>query len=206
VFTGIIQQVGEVVSLETVGPVPKLQVAQRSFANVEVGESIAVNGCCLTVVRGQAVLEFNLSEETLARTSLGQLEPGAPVNLERSPSLSEGFRFGGHQVTGHVDTLGKVLAIQKVEGSWRFDFEAPEEFLDLLIDKGSIAIDGISLTVNEPTDGHFWVAVIPHTFENTIMNTYRPEQVVNLEFDLVGKYVVQTVKRFLASVPNLPNF
>ncbi|MFN7171832.1 MAG: riboflavin synthase [Fimbriimonadaceae bacterium] len=200
-FTGIVQQMGKVLSLENVGSVPKLRVAQRSFANIELGESIAVNGCCLTVVCGQDILEFDLSEETLARTSLGQLEPGAPVNLERSPALSEVFRFGGHQVSGHIDTLGKVLAVKEVEGSWRFDFQAPEEFSELLIDKGSVAIDGISLTVNEPTDGHFWVAVIPHTFERTIMNTYRPERAVNLEFDLVGKYVVQTVKRFLERNP-----
>ncbi|QDU68871.1 riboflavin synthase [Engelhardtia mirabilis] len=165
-----------------------------------IGESIAVSGACLTVVElvrpgtrepwhdPAADLVFDLSQETLDRTWMGELSAGRRVNLERS--LRMGDRLGGHMVSGHVDGRGTVRAIEREgDGGWRFTFEVEADYERYLIDKGSVALDGISLTVIEPQDGRFDVAVIPHTFAETSLGTAQVGQPVNVEVDGVAKWI-----------------
>jgi riboflavin synthase len=161
----------------------------RGFENDpwKVGESVAVNGCCLTVVSTSDGLQFDLSPETLKRTSLGQLRAGDHINLERA--MRADGRFGGHIVQGHVDATGTVASITAGENASVFRFEAPSEFLKFMIDKGSITIDGISLTIVDLKDATFDVWVIPHTLEETNLGERSPGDKVNLEFDVIGKYV-----------------
>ncbi|HVX16903.1 MAG TPA: riboflavin synthase [Acidimicrobiales bacterium] len=183
-FTGIVEELGSVVSLDG----GRLRVAARKVLDgVALGDSTAVNGCCLTVVAwGDGWWEADLSEETLARTALGGLAPGDPVNLERPVRLAD--RLGGHLVQGHVDGVGQVrVAAPDLEVA------APPDILRYLVPKGSITVDGISLTVVEVRDGSFTVAVIPHTAEVTTLGGRVPGDPVNLEIDVVAKYVERLV-------------
>lgn len=159
---------------------------------VKVGESVAVNGCCLTVVSAKPNLRFELSEETLSRTSLGQLSSGDRVNLERA--MKADGRFGGHIVQGHVDATGKLLEVRLTEQAHVMSFSYPAEYERYLIEKGSLAVDGISLTVVNPAMLAFEVWVIPHTWENTNLSSMKEGQVVNLEFDMVAKYLEKLVR------------
>lgn len=184
-FTGIVQALGKVRQLDNL----VLEIdAPATFAGegYEEGESIAINGCCLTVV-GFDPLRFDLSEETLARTDLGDLAAGAQVNLERAMTPKD--RFGGHIVQGHVDATGELIAIEPQEGSSVFRFRIPEEYARYLIDKGSITIDGISLTVVRPEGDTFETWIIPHTLAHTNLGTRKAGDQVNLEFDVIAKYV-----------------
>lgn len=185
-FTGIIEGLGKVRSLEN--GVLLIDVAP-GFADEpwKLGESVAVNGCCLTVVESPDGLRFDLSPETLKRTSLGQLKSGAKVNLERA--MRADGRFGGHIVQGHVDATGEVVSITPKESSTVFRFNAPAEFSRYMIDKGSITIDGISLTIVDLHEATFDVWVIPHTLEETNLGERKVGDKVNLEFDLIAKYV-----------------
>jgi riboflavin synthase len=157
------------------------------------GESIAVSGCCLTVVGGgNSALEFDLSAETLARTCFGEFEPGRVVNLERALKLDD--RLGGHLVSGHVDGVGRITAIEDShDGGVRMGFEVPAGFERYLIEKGSVTIDGISLTVVEPRGQRFDVALISETLAKTNLGSARVGQRVNLEADLVGKWIERLV-------------
>jgi riboflavin synthase len=190
VFTGIIQAVGIVQSLEA--GVLAIQ-SPTAFApkGFDLGESISISGCCLTVVEavgGDAwTLKFDLSPETVNRTSLGCLGRGSRVNLERA--MVANGRFGGHVVQGHVDTTGSLASITEAENSWIYRFETSLEFDRYLIDKGSITIEGISLTVVEPSRGVFDTWIIPHTLQETNLGSKRPGDAVNLEFDVIAKYV-----------------
>src|SRR5208283_3797227 len=163
-FTGIVQTVGKVRSLLKGVLVvdPKAAPGDEPW---HIGESVSISGCCLTIVGFEDGLRFDLSEETLKRTSLGDLAPASLVNLERAMSQEE--RFGGHIVQGPVDATGTVLSIEETEQAWIFRFQAPPEFDRYLIDKGSVSVDAISLTVVEPNHGAFDVWIIPHTFEVT---------------------------------------
>lgn len=184
-FTGIVQALGEVRRQENL----VLEVdAPEGFAGMgyDEGESIAINGCCLTVV-GFDPLRFDLSEETLARTDLGDLKAGDRVNLERA--MTAQARFGGHIVQGHVDATGELVSIEPQEGSSVFRFRIPAEYGRYLIDKGSVTIDGISLTVVRPEGDTFETWIIPHTLANTNLGTRQPGDKVNLEFDVIAKYV-----------------
>jgi riboflavin synthase len=168
-----------------------LLIAAGPLANeVDIGESIAVNGCCLTVVRAEGEsIDFQAGEETLSRTNLGRLGPESLVNLERSLIL--GDRWGGHLVTGHVDGLG-TLVERRDEGDWsKFWFQAPAELLRQVASKGSIAVDGVSLTVVDAEAERFSVAVIPHTLAVTTMGRLKVSDQVNLETDLIAKYVAK---------------
>jgi riboflavin synthase len=191
-FTGIVQVVGHVVSLEGGRLVVEAEPPD-GWEPIQAGESVAVNGVCLTALQdGQdgvqpIRLQFDLSEETLARTALRRLEPGRAVNLERALRMSD--RLGGHVVQGHVDGVGRLLSAIENDLSWTYRFEAPEGAGRYLIDKGSIAVDGISLTVVQPEGDEFSVAVIPHTMAHTNLHELQADDPVNLEFDVLAKYV-----------------
>lgn len=186
-FTGIVEGLGKIVSIG--GGVLELiateEMAKEPFWE---GESVAVNGCCLTVIsHPEEPLKFDLSPETLHRTALEDLAPGAVVNLERA--MKADGRFGGHVVQGHVDTTGEIVSITPIENAHIYRFQAPLEYDRYLIDKGSVTVEGISLTVVEPKDGAFDVWIIPHTLEVTNLGKLSVGSRVNLEFDAMAKYV-----------------
>ena len=188
-FTGLVEEVGKVVELRKRSKGAVLKIGCSRVADgTKVGDSVAVNGVCLTVVEiGRNYLEFFISSETLQRSNLGKLATGEPVNLERALKL--GDRLGGHIVQGHVDAVTKVMGIKREGEGYRFLFKLPRAFAHLVIEKGSIAVDGVSLTVASLELETFSVAVIPHTYENTNLKWKRAGSTVNLEFDLIGKYV-----------------
>ena len=188
-FTGIVEEVGRVRSLRRGARSCELTVAARTvLSDVRTGDSIAVNGVCLTVTRFTAsTFSADIMPETLDRSSLGALSPGDAVNLERA--LSANGRFGGHIVSGHIDGTGVVQSIRQDDNAVWFDIEAPASIMRLVVEKGSIAIEGVSLTVARADDRSFSVSVIPHTRAATNLAAKRPGDVVNLENDVVGKYV-----------------
>ena len=189
-FTGIIEGVGRIASLESRGGDVRLKVDVGSlpFDAVQLGESIAVNGVCLTVIEFDAAsFAADASTETLALTTLGTLHAGARVNLERAMRPTD--RLGGHLVSGHVDGVGRVLAIAEDARAQRWRFAAPAALLRYIAKKGSICVDGVSLTVNEVDDESFDVALIPHTVSHTAFAQTHVGDAVNLEIDLVARYV-----------------
>lgn len=189
-FTGLIQGVGRLRSRETRAGDMRLviDIGTLPFADAALGESIAVNGCCLTVVAFDAAsFAVDASNETLALTTLGGLHAGAPVNLERAMQAHE--RFGGHIVSGHVDGVGRVIDIQPDGRAQRWRFAMPPSLAKYVAKKGSICVDGVSLTVNAADDAGFEVALIPHTVSHTVFAHARAGDAVNLEIDLVARYV-----------------
>lgn len=189
-FTGIIEGVGRLAATEARGGDVRLRVDVGSlpFDHVQLGESIAVNGVCLTVIDFDAhSFQADASTETLALTTLGQLAVDAPVNLERAMRPTD--RLGGHLVSGHVDGLGRVLSIHDDARAQRWRFAAPAALLRYIAKKGSICVDGVSLTVNEVDDEGFEVALIPHTVSHTAFAATGVGDAVNLEIDLVARYV-----------------
>jgi riboflavin synthase len=189
-FTGIIQAVGKVSGRETHGGDARLRIAGGSLqlADVAIGDSIAVEGVCLTVVARKATsFEADVSRETLRLTTLGQLRAGAPVNLEKALSL--GQPLGGHLMTGHVDGVGEVRSRKADARSTRFEIEAPAALARYIARKGSIAVNGVSLTVNEVRGNRFGVNLIPHTLAVTTLDGLRTGDRVNLEVDLLARYV-----------------
>ncbi|MGH8062736.1 MAG: riboflavin synthase [Pseudoxanthomonas sp.] len=198
-FTGIIEGVGRLAAIDTRGGDARLSIEAGSlpFDDVRLGESIAVNGVCLTVVVFNAnCFEADASNETLSLTTLGGLTPGAQVNLERAMRPTD--RLGGHLVSGHVDGVGKVLGITPDARAQRWRFAAPQALLRYIAKKGSICVDGVSLTVNEVDEQGFEVALIPHTVANTAFVANSVGDAVNLEIDLVARYV----ERLLATDTN----
>lgn len=190
-FTGLIENIGSVREVRRNAGGAILKVA-CAFAENEyvLGESIAVNGACLTVISfADGAFHADVSPESLARTTLGALKPGDRVNLERALRL--GDRLGGHLVSGHIDTVATLSARQPDGNSQRLTFTLAPEYNRFLIDKGSVAIDGVSLTVNSVTEGGFSVAVIPHTGSHTTLETLRIGYKVNIETDLIAKYVLR---------------
>jgi riboflavin synthase len=189
-FTGLVEETGEVVSLEQMpsGGV-RLSLRAPSIApEAQLGDSVAVNGCCLTVAAKQeGLLRFDLLQETLARTSLGGVQPGGCVNLERA--LAAGGRLGGHFVQGHVDCTAEILALEPRGADVRLEVALPARGARYLVEKGSIAVDGISLTVAEIGEASFVLWIIPHTLERTNLGRRRAGERVNLEYDLLAKYV-----------------
>ena len=196
-FTGIIEEVGEVVDVTDTGNFRTIVVkANTVFDDLRAGSSIAVNGVCLTV-RSMASGTFaaEMSRETLDRTSLGSLKKDTGVNLERP--MRADSRFGGHIVQGHVDGVGLIQLFERQGDAWNLEVEYPETDKRYLVQKGSIAVDGISLTVASfPRANIFSVAIIPHTFENTNLRTARPNDPVNLEFDVLAKYIESLLKPY----------
>jgi len=198
-FTGLIEQVGDVVRTQAAGEQRRL-VIRCGIREFVQGESIAVNGACLTVERSTTG-EFiaYASGETIARTTLGRLKPGDKVNLERALAL--GDRLGGHMVSGHIDCLGKIEKRAEAGESIRFTVSYPAAFSPLMVEKGSVALDGISLTVNECGKGWLSVNIIPATMAETIIPTWKPGAEVNLETDVIGKYVQQMVGPYAPKAP-----
>ncbi len=193
-FTGLIEEVGKVKEvLRKSGGVQLKVESSKVIEDSKVGDSICVNGVCLTVVEVKgSSLTFFLSPETLKRSSLYLLKVGDFVNLERALKLSD--RLGGHILQGHVDTTTKITSIKREGEGFRFTFALPRNFAHLLVEKGSVGIDGISLTVASISYSSFSVAVIPHTYENTNLKLKRTGDLVNLEFDIIGKYVERMLK------------
>jgi riboflavin synthase len=189
-FTGIVEELGAVRSVQHHDGGARIEIeARRVLDDVELGASIAVNGCCLTVVdHGDGWWAADAVTETLDRTGLGDLRAGDPVNLERPVRLAD--RLGGHLVQGHVDAAGAVRAVEPLpDGSVRMAIAAPASVLRYVVEKGSITVDGTSLTVAACTVDDFTVALIPHTLAVTTLGTTRPGDTVNLEVDVLAKYV-----------------
>lgn len=195
-FTGLVQGLGEVASLKGLKLTVSVPDAWPGDPFV-LGESVSINGCCLTVVGFDGGLEFDLSEETLARTTLGGFKVGTKVNLERAMKASD--RFGGHIVQGHVDGLARCLSVEELPGSWHFRFLAPGGARHL-VDKGSVTVDGISLTVVDPMGEEFSLAIIPHTWQVTTLQFTKPGDAVNVEFDILSKHVERLLEPKLAGL------
>jgi len=189
VFTGIVRELGRVVSLEGDQEQARLVVAAPGLApELEIGDSVAVEGCCLTVVgRQDEALAFDLSAETLSRSSIGSLKAGQSANLE--PAIRVGEPLGGHYVQGHVDAVGRVRSLLPEGEGVRIWLELPPDVLRYCVEKGSLTVAGVSLTIAELTDDAVAVALIPHTLEVTTLGKARPGDAVNLEADVIAKYV-----------------
>jgi riboflavin synthase len=189
-FTGIVQSVGRVLEIKERGGDVELTVecGGLDLSGTRAGDSICVSGACLTVTRlDERGCAFDVSRETLDRTTLGALRPGASVNLE--PALRAGDPLGGHYVTGHVDGVAQVVDELPDARSWRVRFEVPEALARYVAPKGSVTLDGVSLTVNEVQGRVFGVNLIPHTREVTTLGLLKPGQAVNLEVDIIARYV-----------------
>jgi riboflavin synthase len=186
-FTGIIHSSGVIEALEKLDAGARLRIRMSSDEQLERGESVAVNGVCLTVIPDGNSFATEISNETLSRTTLGSLSSATRVNLERA--LAVGDRLGGHFVQGHVDTTGTLIS-KKSEGEFAvYRWSFPPDYAPLVVNKGSIAVDGISLTIVEPDDSSFGAALIPETLRRTNLGTARIGERVNLEFDMIAKYV-----------------
>jgi riboflavin synthase len=194
-FTGLIEELGSVLSLAANQRGPRLQIAAPRVAEkIQIGDSVAVNGCCLTVAARQGdQLAFDLLEETIERTNLKTLRRDDRVNLERA--LAADGRLDGHFVQGHVDCAERILALEESGADWRLEVELPAEFAHYVACKGSIALNGISLTVAEVSPQSFTVWIIPHTKTETNLGTARAGDLVNLEFDLLAKYLERMLDR-----------
>jgi riboflavin synthase len=189
VFTGIVETTGQINRAEpTANGGTQLVIGTKLAGELEIGASLALNGCCLTVtaVNGSEI-RFDLLGETLRRTNLGDLKPGDVINLER-PMLANG-RFDGHVVQGHIDTTARIESIESSGSDHRVEVALPESFSRYVVFKGSVAVDGISLTVAELHPDRFVIWIIPHTWQVTNLHQRRPGDRVNLEFDLIAKYV-----------------
>ena len=207
-FTGIIEEVGKIERITSGGSFAKMTVRCRTVLGktsslsgepdpmppTRIGDSIAVNGVCLTVTKLESSsFTADVMPETLRRTAYSALSPGSPVNLERA--MPANGRFGGHIVTGHIDGTGKILSIRKEGNAVWFEIGVPKEIGRMIVEKGSIAIDGISLTVAESrSDDAFKVSIIPHTLAQTALSAKKAGDPVNLETDIVGKYIMKLQK------------
>ncbi len=196
-FTGIVEDVGKIEKkiLQKTGEyLIRIKCNMLNTKNFKLGESIAVNGVCLTVTKsGKTYFETLASLETLSKTNLGNKSVNDHVNLERA--MKANGRFGGHIVSGHVDTLGKVTNVKKAGKSVEYWFRINKKLTKYIIEKGSITIDGISLTINIVRVNTFSVNIIPHTSQNTISNSWLNKSEVNLEFDMIAKYIEKMVKK-----------
>lgn len=196
-FTGLIEEVGSVIALRTANDHTELKIAAPHLAKkMRRGDSVAVNGCCLTLSsRRGSTLGFDLLAETMARTNLRRLQRGELLNLERAMAANE--RFGGHFVQGHIDCVSSILAFQKSGADFRLEIELPPQFGNLIASKGSIAVNGISLTVAEVLPKSFVVWIVPYTKKHTNLERAGGGDLVNLEFDVLAKYVERRLSQFI---------
>ncbi len=188
-FTGLVQDVGRLESIQRRGSGATLKISTAmDWRDFQEGESIAVEGACLTVTSfGEGFFWVDCSPETLERTTLGKLKVGSPLHLERALRLSD--RLGGHLLTGHIDGVGKIKEVKKVDNSLYIELFIPKNLMKYIVEKGSIAIDGVSLTVNKLFTYGISLMIIPHTLEKTHIDHYTPGREVNLEVDILAKYV-----------------
>lgn len=188
-FTGIIEELGKIRAIHKGPSTYQLTIeALKIREDLSLGDSVAVNGVCLTAeALGEKSFAAQVMPETMRQTGLGELQTGSPVNLERA--LPANGRLGGHLVSGHIDGTGKIASIQQEGNAVWLSITAKPELTNLLLERGSVAVDGVSLTVAQLKDGSFKVSLIPHTAKETILLTKKPGQTVNLECDMIGKYV-----------------
>lgn len=192
-FTGIIEEIGSVDRITRGAKSSVLTIrAKKIFEDLKIGDSVSTNGVCLTATSiKDYCFTADVMNETLKRSSLGELRPGSQVNLERA--MAADSRFGGHIVTGHIDSVGTIKRIERDDNAIWFTIQANPGTIQYIVEKGSIAIDGISLTVASVTNDNFRVSIIPHTAQETILSNKRIGDMVNLENDIIGKYI----KKFL---------
>lgn len=189
-FTGIIEALGTVEKLEKEGSNVHLTIRSAISESLKIDQSLAHNGVCLTVVALEnGTHTVTAIEETLKRSNIGDLKVGSFVNLERA--MMANARLDGHIVQGHVDATGQCVEVKKMDGSWYYIFKYEPTKEHLLVDKGSICINGVSLTVVNPEDNTFSVAIIPYTYEHTTFKTIKAGSTINLEFDIIGKYIAK---------------
>jgi len=191
-FTGIIENTGLITSVESNGTNKTFWVASPLSNELKIDQSLSHNGVCLTVEEiRDGMHKVTAIEETLLKTNLGQWKQGAVINLERCMQMNG--RLDGHIVQGHVDTTAECTAVVEKEGSWEFSFSFPKSFAALIIEKGSICLNGISLTLFNVGDDSFSVAIIPYTYQHTSINTLQKGDKVNIEFDVIGKFIQRNV-------------
>jgi len=194
-FSGIVEQLGTILKLTKEGSNLHMEVSLEDTSELYIDQSISHNGACLTVVKiTDKSYTVTAIEETLILTNLGKLKEGSKVNLERS--MTARMRLDGHLVQGHVDTIAQVVSIEERDGSWYFEFEYDRSFNNLMVSKGSICVNGVSLTVVEPVNNKFKVAIIPYTYEHTNFHSFEIGAQVNLEFDIIGKYVAKQMAAY----------
>ena len=193
-FTGIVEIIGRVIEVEDSDEGRRIQIEMKGSEDLEDGVSICVSGVCLTVeTHGNDKFSAFLSKETLMCSNLRYLEENSAINLERAMKIDG--RFDGHIVQGHVDTVAKVVGINKIGGDWEYEFELPEKFDRYMVKKGSITVDGISLTIADISNDKFSVAIIPSTYSNTTLNGLKIGRVVNIEVDILAKYIEKMLKQ-----------
>lgn len=195
-FTGIIKEVGIITQIEQEGTNFHFTIQAEMAVELNIDESVAHNGVCLTIVdKTDLTYTVTAIEETMQKTNLGDWKVNTEVNLERA--MQHNARLDGHIVQGHVDKTGVCTAIEEVDGSWYFTFEYEPTAEHLLVDKGSVCINGTSLTVVNPVENKFSVAIIPYTYENTIFRNMKVGDKVNLEFDILGKYIAKYAQLYM---------
>lgn len=195
-FTGIIESLGKIKSLKSEGDNLHIEVESKLTPYLQVDQSVSHNGVCLTVVRlNKSSYTVTAIAETLQKTNIGSLKVGSKVNLERAMKL--GARLDGHIVQGHVDQTAICEAIVETNGSWKYTFSYDTSLNNITIEKGSVTVNGVSLTVVDSKRDTFSVAIIPYTFENTVFHTFKKDTIVNLEFDVIGKYVKRITEGYL---------
>lgn len=195
-FTGIVETIGEIISLRKEQNNLHLTLKSDFTNELRIDQSVAHNGVCLTVVEIQEdQYTVTAIQETLQKTNLGTLQEGSKVNLERALKL--GDRLDGHMVQGHVDQIAVCQSVVETEGSWRYTFQYNPDLGNVTIEKGSITVNGVSLTVVNSQKGEFSVAIIPYTYENTNFHSLQKGSIVNLEFDVIGKYLRRLSENYL---------
>ncbi|MFN2372542.1 MAG: riboflavin synthase [Cyclonatronaceae bacterium] len=193
-FTGIIEETGKIEKVKLLEGGREFTISCSFAGELKPDDSISVNGACHTCVRkDSSAFTIQSVEETIRKTSMGVLKEGDPVNLERSMTMDK--RLDGHIVQGHVDAVGTVVSVEQEGTDWLFEIEFPAEFETLVVGRGSIALDGISLTVAREQDNRITVAIIPYTWDNTNLLGKKPGDPVNLEFDILGKYVLKYMSK-----------
>ncbi|MFN3194927.1 MAG: riboflavin synthase [Chlorobiota bacterium] len=193
-FTGLIEEVGKINSIQKSGDAIKITVNSSEInKDMSVDDSISVNGVCLTVTEfTEDSFAVTAVEETMRKTNLSNLQEGISVNLERAMKADK--RFGGHYVQGHVDQTTEIYDINRETENWIFSFKVPDNGRKYIVDRGSITVNGVSLTIASISDSIFNIAIIPHTYENTVFKNFNVGDQVNLEYDIIGKYVENILK------------
>jgi riboflavin synthase len=194
-FTGIIEEVGKIITIKKEGSNIHFTIKSKLSKSLKIDQSVAHNGVCLTVIKQDKNSHtVTAIQQTLDVTTLSNLKTGGKINLERA--MQVGARLDGHNVQGHVDQTATIIQIEEANGSWNFYFKFDKKPLFTLVDKGSVCIDGTSLTVVKTSKRKFSVSIIPYTFEHTIFSTYEIGAQVNIEFDIIGKYVERMMKHY----------